>query len=43
MEEKLFNNNADIYDNLLQLINGKLNSGSVHQDIGKIEDLVDLI
>lgn len=43
IEEKLFNNNTDIYDNLLQLINSELKGDSANQDIGKLEDLVDLI
>ncbi len=28
IEERLFNNNTDIYDNLLQLINGELKGGN---------------
>ena len=43
IEEKLFNNNTDIYDNLLQLINSELKGDSANQNIGKLEDLVDLI
>ncbi len=43
IEDKLFNNNTDIYDNLLQLINGELKGESANQVIGKLEDLVDLI
>lgn len=43
IEEKLFNNNTDIYDNLLQLINSELKGDSGNQDIGKLEDIVDLI
>ncbi len=42
-EEKLFNNNTDIYDNLLQLINSEFKGESANQDIGKLEDLVELI
>jgi len=43
IEEKLFNNNTNIYDNLLQLVNRELSGDNMGQDIGKLEDLVDLI
>jgi len=43
IEEKLFNNNTDIYDNLLQLVNRELSGDSLGQDIGNLEDLVELI
>ncbi len=43
IEEKLFNNNTNIYDNLLQLVNRELSGDSIGQDIGKLEDLVELI
>lgn len=43
IEDKLFNNNTDIYDNLLQLINRELKGEHANQNIGKLEDLVDLI
>lgn len=43
IEEKLFNNNTDVYDNLLQLINNELKGEHDSKDIGKLEDLVELI
>ncbi len=43
IEEKLFNNNTDVYDNLLQLINSELKGEHASKDIGKLEDLVELI
>lgn len=43
IEEKLFNNNTDVYDNLLQLINRELQGDSDNKDIGSLEDLVELI
>ena len=43
IEEKLFNNNADVYDNLLQLVNSKLRGEHDSKDIGNIADLVELI
>ena len=43
IEEKLFNNNTDIYDNLLQLINSELGDNSSNKNIRKLSDVVDLI
>lgn len=43
IEEKLFNNNTDIYDNLLQLVNNEVNGDSFGKDIGNLDTLVDLI
>jgi dnd system-associated protein 4 len=43
IEEKLFKNNTSIYDNLLQLINTHLSGDNRGQDIGKLENLVNLI
>ncbi len=43
IEEKLFNNNTNIYDNLLQLVNSELKSEGASPDIGKLEDLVELV
>lgn len=43
IEEKLFNNNTDVYDNLLQLINNELKGEHDSKDIGNLENLVELI
>ena len=43
IEEKLFNNNTDIYDNLLQLVHQELTGNHIEQDIDNIENLVKLI
>lgn len=37
IEERLFNNNTDIYDNLLQLLNSELKGKSSNLDIGKLD------
>ena len=42
IEESLFNNNTDIYDNLLQLINNELDDSS-NKNIRELRDMVDLI
>ena len=37
IEERLFNNNTDIYDNLLQLLNSELKGKISNLDIGKLD------
>ena len=43
IEERLFNNNTDIYDNLLQLVNQELTDNQIDKDIGNIENLFKLV
>jgi len=37
IEERLFNNNTDVYDNLLQLLNNELKGKDSNLDIGKLD------
>ncbi len=43
IDERLFNNNTDIYDNLLQLVNDGISGKSTSKDIGNLDDLVSLV
>ena len=43
IEEQLFKNNTDIYDNLLQLVNSELSEDNVNEDISSLEGIVNLI
>ena len=43
IEEQLFNNNTNVYDNLLQLVNSELHGNRLHQDIGDLDSIVNLI
>jgi dnd system-associated protein 4 len=43
IEERLYNNNTDIFDNLLQLINCELSGESHFNNIGDLKNIIELI